>query len=74
MTDHRGARAPSFIRTPCRVPFQGNPNNYNTHTCDFKDFQAQSGLNGCPPLLYWTGATLSPLTSSDMMNDMEALI
>ena len=74
MTDHRGARAPSFIRTPCRIAFQGNPNNYNTHTCDFKDFRARPGLNERPALLYWTGATLSPLTLPNRMNGTEALI
>ena len=36
MTDHKGARAPSFIRTPFRVTLQGNQNNYSTRTWECK--------------------------------------
>jgi hypothetical protein len=70
MTDHRGARAPSFIRTPFRVTLQGNQNNYSIRT---RECKARLGLKKHPPLLYWTQATSSTLASSKGMKDMEAL-
>ena len=41
MTDHRGARAPSFIRTPYWVTLEGNQNNYSIRT---RDCKARFGL------------------------------
>jgi hypothetical protein len=70
MTDHRGARAPSFIRTPYWVTLQGNQNNYSTPT---RECKALPGLKKHPPLLYWTRTILSIFSSSKGMNDTEDL-
>lgn len=70
MTDHRGARAPSFIRTPYWVTLQGNQNNYSTPTLECK---ALDGLKKHPWLLYWTLASLSIFISSKRKNNMEAI-